>query len=243
MQIENWVDGALQHGVVGDHLHRVAAVARVASLVDHQAHHRAVMIIGDHRQVGVDGIARRRPAVESLARVAVHPPRQAAAVIGGANHPLLGDGANRRRHHHLERVARAEAAQASLESLVDHRLAHHGLTICGAHLHHGDIHQAHRLESLVRVEAESQANRQALLLEILGVSHGADGVISHVIAHHHHQESLASLVDHQVRLLMTVTVDGVSHHGASHQAPVAVESQVRAKVPRVAHQAVVSGYG
>ena len=215
MQIENWVDGVHHHGVVGDHHHRVAAAARVASLVDHQARHRAVMIIGDHRQVGVDGIARRRPAVESLARVAVHPPHQAAAVIGGANHPL-GDGANRRRHHHLERVARAEAVQASLESLVDHRLAHHGLTICGALLHHhGDIHQARRLASLVRVEAESQANRQALLLEILGVSHG---------------------------------VDGVSHRGASHQAPVAVESRARVKDPRVkdprvAHQAVVSGYG
>ena len=200
------------------------------------------MIIGDHRPVGVDGIARRRLAVESLARVAVRPPRQVAAVIGGANHQL-GDGANRR-HHHLERVARAEAVQASLESLVDHRLAHHGLTICGALLHHGDIHQAHRLASLVRVEEESQENHQALLLEILGVSHGVDGVISHVIAHHRHQESLASLVDHQVRLPMTVTVDGVSHRGASRQAQVAVESRARVKDPRVvAHQAVVSGYG
>lgn len=210
MQIENWVDGVHHHGVVGDHHHRVAAAARVASLVDH----RAVMIIGDHRQVGVDGIARRRLAVESLARVAVHPPHQAAAVTGGANHPL-GDGANRRRHHHLERVARAEAVQASLESLVDRRLAHHGLTICGALHHHGDIHQARRLASLVRVAEESQANRQVLLLEILGASHGADGV---------------------------------SHRGASHQAPVAVESRARVKDPRVkdprvAHQAVVSGYG
>ena len=166
MQIENWVDGAHRRGVDGDHHHRVVAVARVASLVDHhQAHRRAVMIIGDHRQVGMDGIARLRLAVESLARVAVHPPHhQAAAVIGGANHG--------RRRHHLERVARAEAVQASLESQVDHRHhpAHRGLTIiCGAILHHGDIH---RLASLARVVAESLArvvDHQALrLLEIIG---------------------------------------------------------------------------
>ena len=69
--------------------------------------------------------------------------------------------------------------------------------------------QASRARAVPRV-----ANHQVLLL-ILGVSHGADGVLSHVTAHHH-QESLASLVD-QVLLPMTVIVDGVSHRGASHQ--------------------------
>lgn len=207
MQIENWVDG-----VVGGH-HGVAAAARVASLVDH----RAVMMIGDHRQVGVDGIARL--AVVSPARVAVHPPRQVAAVTGGANHPL-GDGANHGRHH-LERVARAEAAQASLESLADHRPVH-GLTICGALLHHGDIHR--RLASLVRVEA-----RQALLLPIVGDI--LDGV--NLGANRHLQvENLARVKDPRVkdpRVARQVMENGYGYRdGAIGDHLLLVESLARA---------------
>ena len=137
--------------------------------------------------------------------------------MGGKHQPMIGV-------PHLDPVE-------SLANLVDRQDQVNLASQAALHLPSG-LATGHGFPTLHLPQASRArarvANHQALLLPIIGVSHGVDGV--HVTAHHH-QESLASLVD-QVLLLMTATVDGVSHrgvlqHGPNHQAP-AVESQARA---------------
>ena len=212
-------------------------VPRVAK--DRQAH---LLILGASHHVIADGVNHHpHRLLGSLARVVdvVCHQENLASLVDHQALPMTvtADGVS---HHGASHQAPAAESQArvvaraveSLASLVEAALVKMAGMDGVSHQDGEDgAHQAQAAESQERVEEDQEnlaslVDHQALLLPT--------GVLRHVIARHHHQESLASLVDHQVLLPMTATADGVSHHGASHQAQ-AVESQARV----VDHQALL----